>query len=117
MASSIEFLLPCSSYTITTEEKQIGIVVSKDMPLRVAGFKTVAQPDGQMAAGPAERSGRVRVGDIITSVNGQDISGIPRSDTVSMIACKRPVELGFMVNCDSGARVSDKFSPLRMFGK
>merc|ERR550514_585970 len=41
MAASIEFLLPCSSYTITTEEKQIGIVVSKDMPLRVSGFETV----------------------------------------------------------------------------
>jgi hypothetical protein len=94
MAASLEYLVPCNSYEITVQEVQIGLTVGKDLPLRVVGFSQVNK-DGRQQPGPAERTGRVRLYDIITHVNGQDIAGIPRKDVLSMIACKRPITLGF----------------------
>merc|ERR1712099_118526 len=114
MACSIEYLLPCSSYMITTDESQVGIIVGKELPLRVMGFKTVSQ-DAHYLPGPAERTGRVRVGDLITSVDGQDISGLSRSEALKLITNQRPVTLGFTVASDDFRR-GTHFSPLKYFG-
>lgn len=91
MAASIECLMPSTSYEITVYEQQIGLTVGVDLPLKVS--RIVTPPTGE--PGPAERSGRVRVGDEIKYVNGQDITGFPRKDVLSMISCRRPVTLGF----------------------
>lgn len=97
-AASMEYLLPCISYQITVEEETIGVTVGKDLPLRVVGFKTVAQEDDALLGpGPAERTGRVHLGDQITSVNGEDVTGASRTDALRMIAASRPVTLGFSV--------------------
>lgn len=97
MAAAIEYLRPCMSYDIIVHEKQIGIAVTKDLPLRVAGFTSNTQPGAAPEPGPAELSGRVRVGDIITAVNGQDIEDVPRTEVLKLIAQARPVTLGFKV--------------------
>jgi len=94
MAASMEYLVPSNTYEITVDEVQIGLTVGKDLPLRVVGFSAVNK-DGHPQPGPAERTGRVRLHDIITHVNGQDIAGFPRKDVLGMIACKRPIVLGF----------------------
>eukprot|EP00439_Symbiodinium_sp_Y106_P054996 s2168_g7.t1 len=97
LIAGFECLLPATSYDIVIYEQQIGLTVSKDLPLRVVGaclnaayannplpyelgpargFKNVVHVSGRPPeAGPAEASGRVRVGDVITSVNGQDSRG------------------------------------------
>eukprot|EP00927_Polykrikos_kofoidii_P069127 TRINITY_DN6450_c0_g4_i1.p1 TRINITY_DN6450_c0_g4~~TRINITY_DN6450_c0_g4_i1.p1 ORF type:complete len:1447 (+),score=225.31 TRINITY_DN6450_c0_g4_i1:242-4582(+) len=106
MASAIEYLRPCTSYELVFEEEQIGLVLDSTLPLRVASFKGVPSVAGVAGPGAAERSGRVHVGDIITRVNGQDISGIPRTDAVTMITCKRPVILGFVVGTASNEAAS-----------
>eukprot|EP00416_Gambierdiscus_australes_P043823 CAMPEP_0171118486 /NCGR_PEP_ID=MMETSP0766_2-20121228/94854_1 /TAXON_ID=439317 /ORGANISM="Gambierdiscus australes, Strain CAWD 149" /LENGTH=79 /DNA_ID=CAMNT_0011581071 /DNA_START=27 /DNA_END=262 /DNA_ORIENTATION=+ len=79
MAAAVEYLRPCTSYDLTVEEGPIGIAVTKDLPLRVAGFTSATQKEGTAAEpGPAELCGRVRVGDVISAVNGQDIADLPR---------------------------------------
>jgi hypothetical protein len=97
-AAALEYLLPLTAYEITVHEQQIGLTVGKELPLRVVGFSAVPGANNSLVAGPAERTGRVRLGDIIRLVNGQDISGIPRKDVLSMIHCKRPVTLGFVTD-------------------
>merc|ERR1712187_377927 len=91
------------TYELTVEEDHIGLVLEKELPLRVAEFKPVRTSTGQSQPGPAERTGRVHIGDVITRVNGQDISGIPLSDVVPMIGCRRPVTLGFEVVRDQSS--------------
>eukprot|EP00927_Polykrikos_kofoidii_P057537 TRINITY_DN5167_c0_g1_i1.p1 TRINITY_DN5167_c0_g1~~TRINITY_DN5167_c0_g1_i1.p1 ORF type:complete len:1365 (-),score=320.45 TRINITY_DN5167_c0_g1_i1:45-4139(-) len=103
MAVSFECLLPCTSYELFINECQIGITVGKDLPLRIIAFKQVSQEEGQAPGpGPAELTGRVHLGDVIAHVDGQDISGVSRYDALSLIACKRPVTLGFEVYTDYG---------------
>merc|ERR1712107_138631 len=92
MAFSLEYMAPSVTYELTIDETSIGITVGKDLPLSVVGFKNV-NVDGAQVVGPAERTGRVRIGDIITQVNGQDIQDMPRKDVLSMIANSRPVTL------------------------
>jgi len=94
MAVAIEKLLPRASYEIVVDDDQIGITLSKDLPLRVCGLTTMSE------ASCAERSGRVHVGDLLTNVNGQDIAQIPWGDVVPMVTCKKPVTLGFTVARD-----------------
>ena len=101
MAASIEYLKPMTSYELEVEEKQVGLAVSKDLPLHIVGFNSVASDGGSHDPGPAEKTGRVHIGDIIHDVNGQNIEGIPRADALAMIGCKRPVKLGFKVLQDS----------------
>jgi hypothetical protein len=100
MGASLEYLVPLTSYEICVEEEQIGLTVGKDLPLRVVGFSAVAKRDGVLEPGPAEGTGRVRIGDVIRYVNGQDISGIPRKDVLNMISCKRPATLGFATSAE-----------------
>jgi len=97
MAAGIEYLRPCTSYEITVQEKQIGIAVTKDLPLRVAGFTSTGPAGPAAEPGPAELTGRVRVGDIVSAVNGQDVEDLPRADVLALIAQRRPVTLGFPV--------------------
>jgi len=98
MAASIEYLPPRDSYTITMNEAPIGISISKEQPPRVVGFRQGPRgPGGAFAPGPAERTGRVHVGDHVTSVNGQDVSGIVGGDIAAMVLSKVPVSLGFAV--------------------
>eukprot|EP00929_Paragymnodinium_shiwhaense_P025618 TRINITY_DN15447_c0_g1_i1.p1 TRINITY_DN15447_c0_g1~~TRINITY_DN15447_c0_g1_i1.p1 ORF type:complete len:1423 (-),score=349.76 TRINITY_DN15447_c0_g1_i1:57-4325(-) len=111
-AASFEYLLPRASYEIPVKQEQIGISLSRDLPLRVLAFRPVAlEPNGASGPGPAERSGRVRLGDHVTTVNGQDIGGIPCSDVLSMIACRRPVTIGFSVAQDSTFGVGSTSPP------
>jgi len=100
MAAAMEVLKPLSSYQITCHEAQVGIAVGKQLPVRVVGFNSVKGdgPHGQADAGPAERTGRVKIGDLITSVNGQDVSGMARSDIIGLIGTRRPVTLGFAID-------------------
>lgn len=94
MAVAMEKLLPRASYEIIFDEDQIGITLSKDLPLRVCGLTATAEPSC------AERTGRVHVGDLLTSVNGQDIAHIPLGDVLPMIHCGKAVTLGFTVARD-----------------
>ncbi|CAE7724554.1 MYO5B, partial [Symbiodinium sp. CCMP2456] len=97
LIAGFECLLPATSYDIVIYEQQIGLTVSKDLPLRVVGFKNVVHVSGRPPeAGPAEASGRVRVGDVITSVNGQDVTKWERQTVLSLINEKRPVTLRFL---------------------
>ncbi|CAE7235078.1 MYO5B [Symbiodinium natans] len=96
LIAGFECLLPATSYDIVIYEQQIGLTVSKDLPLRVVGFKNVVHSGRPPEAGPAEASGRVRVGDVITSVNGQDVTKWERQAVLSLINEKRPVTLRFL---------------------
>jgi len=100
MAASIECLLPCTSYEITVYEKQIGIIVGKELPLQVVGFRP-NQENGTPEPGPAERTGRVHVGDIITRVNGIPLDNAPRDEAMALITGARPVNLSFAVADES----------------
>eukprot|EP00933_Yihiella_yeosuensis_P081611 TRINITY_DN95266_c0_g1_i1.p1 TRINITY_DN95266_c0_g1~~TRINITY_DN95266_c0_g1_i1.p1 ORF type:complete len:653 (-),score=126.86 TRINITY_DN95266_c0_g1_i1:262-2220(-) len=96
IAAAVECLLPATSYDILVQEQHIGLTVSKDLPLRVVGFKDVVNEATKMPEpGPAERTGRVQIGDVITTVNGQDISALPRRDAIDLINARRPLQLGF----------------------
>jgi len=95
ITASIEQLLVRGKYEIEVEQQQIGIILSKDTPLRVVGLSHC--PVNRANAPPALGSGRVHVGDILSSVSGQDVSGIPCADVLMMISCKRPVTIGFTV--------------------
>mmetsp|Transcript_7430 Transcript_7430/g.21124 ORF Transcript_7430/g.21124 Transcript_7430/m.21124 type:complete len:235 (-) Transcript_7430:16-720(-) len=98
MAMSFECLQPVDSYEIVFHSKQIGIKVGQEVPLHVSGFTAMQSASGLPEVGPAENSGRVHIGDVIKSVNGQDIDGISRSDALTMIAStRRPVTLVFKV--------------------
>ena len=95
--AGFECLLPATSYDIMIYEQQVGLVVSKDLPLRVVGFKNVIQGPGRpLEAGPAEASGRVRVGDVITNVNGQEVTRSQREEVLNLINAERPVTLRFL---------------------
>jgi len=97
LIAGFECLLPATSYDIVIYEQQIGLTVSKDLPLRVVGFKNVVLAPGRPPeAGPAEASGRVRVGDVITTVNGQDVTHWERQAVLSLINEIRPVTLRFL---------------------
>jgi len=79
LIAGFECLLPATSYDIVIYEQQIGLTVSKDLPLRVVGFKNVVHVSGRPPeAGPAEASGRVRVGLILGG--DQDLSEFWRCD-------------------------------------
>eukprot|EP00438_Fugacium_kawagutii_P033089 Skav229602 [mRNA] locus=scaffold510:215559:217139:+ [translate_table: standard] len=91
--AGFECLLPATSYDIVIYEQQIGLAVSKDLPLRVVGFN---HGPGRQATGPAEASGRVRVGDVITNVNGQDVTKSQREEVLHLINAERPVTLRFL---------------------
>merc|ERR1711933_183909 len=99
------YLLPRDSYNIKVEEAQLGVTVSRDLPLRVLGLRFAPKDGGREGPRIAERTGRVHLGDLITSVNNQDIRGIPANDIAVMISCRRPAEVGFSVAQDSVARV------------
>jgi hypothetical protein len=88
IAATVEYLLPRESYKLKVETENLGISVSQDMHVA-----SLSREPGLLA----ERSGRVHVGDRITSVNDQDIVGISAPDAVPMINCKRPTILGFSV--------------------
>jgi len=107
MAVAIEKLLPRASYEITVDvnDDQIGITLSKDLPLRVCSLAVMAEPSC------AERTGRVHVGDLLTTVNSQDIAHIPCGDVVQMITCKKPVTLGFTVARDLSGVVGQLPAP------
>jgi len=98
MAASIEHLLPRDSYTLAIAQQPIGLVLNKDPPLRIMGFRAVSRdPSMPLGPGPAECTGRAHTGDVLTSVNGQDVGGIPCGDVIAMITCKVPVSIGFSV--------------------
>ncbi|CAE8602561.1 unnamed protein product [Polarella glacialis] len=94
ITASIEYLLPRTFYEIEVEERQTGLTLSCESPLRVVDMK----PWPLDRCGPTTlTTGRVHLGDTITSVSGQDVRGIGWRDVLDMIACKRPVGLGFTV--------------------
>jgi hypothetical protein len=98
MAMAFECLQPVSSYEIVFHSKQIGIKVGQEVPLHVSGFTTMQSASGLPEVGPAENSGRVHIGDVIKSVNGQDIEGVSRTEALTLIAnTRRPVTLVFKV--------------------
>ncbi|CAK8988748.1 unnamed protein product [Durusdinium trenchii] len=94
--AGFECLLPATSYDIVIYEHHVGLTVSKDLPLRVVGFKNVQNPGRPQEAGPAESSGRVRMGDVITHVNGVDVTRVQREDVLTLISIERPVTLRFL---------------------
>jgi len=102
MAASVEVLRPRQYYEIKVPEKHIGLLVSKDLPLRVVGFNT---SNKSTEPGPAERTGRVRIGDVISTVDGLPLTGVPRNEALAIIAtCRRPVTLGFTVSHEPSSR-------------
>jgi len=116
MAFSIEYLLPRDSYNIEVEEDHLGITVSKDLPLRVMSLRDIVKPDqsGSLRnqSGLAEKTGRIHVGDMISGVNGQNVSGVPAQDVMAMLACKRPITITFTLPRDEGR--PDALSPTSM---
>eukprot|EP00403_Amphidinium_massartii_P028590 CAMPEP_0178393170 /NCGR_PEP_ID=MMETSP0689_2-20121128/12050_1 /TAXON_ID=160604 /ORGANISM="Amphidinium massartii, Strain CS-259" /LENGTH=1441 /DNA_ID=CAMNT_0020013755 /DNA_START=60 /DNA_END=4385 /DNA_ORIENTATION=- len=106
MAMTLEQLLPRATYEIEVEEKEIGILTSKDLPLRVLGFNAVAV-QGQSGKGPgfAERTGRVHIGDVISTLNGEDVSGLSVQELLQRLTGARPITVGFTVPKDAGAPV------------
>jgi len=82
-------------YEIEVEQQHIGITLSKETPLKVVSL--VDWPVNKANGPPAVTSGRVHAGDLLSSISGQDVRGIPCNDVLDMIACKRPVTLGFTV--------------------
>eukprot|EP00930_Biecheleria_cincta_P038623 TRINITY_DN26530_c0_g1_i1.p1 TRINITY_DN26530_c0_g1~~TRINITY_DN26530_c0_g1_i1.p1 ORF type:complete len:1428 (-),score=259.66 TRINITY_DN26530_c0_g1_i1:341-4579(-) len=95
ITASFEQLLTRGCYEIEVEQQHIGITLSKETPLKVVSL--VDWPVSKANGPPAVTSGRVHAGDILSSVSGQDVRGIPCNDVLDMIACKRPVTLGFTV--------------------
>lgn len=107
MAAAVECLLPCTSYEIMVSEKQIGIVVSKELPLRVIDFRSSENSElGDYEPGPAERTGRVHLGDIVAYANGLALEGVPRQEALAAIADARPVTLGFQVGAGEAAEAA-----------
>lgn len=95
ITASFEQLLTRGCYEIEVEQQHIGITLSKETPLKVVSL--VDWPLNRANGPPAVTSGRVHAGDILSSISGQDVRGIPCNDVLDMIACKRPVTLGFTV--------------------
>ena len=50
---SLEVLAPREAYEMTLHEEQLGLLVSKDLPLRILGFTAVVGSDGAPALGEA----------------------------------------------------------------
>uniref|UniRef100_A0A7S3NK29 Myosin motor domain-containing protein n=1 Tax=Aureoumbra lagunensis TaxID=44058 RepID=A0A7S3NK29_9STRA len=99
---SIELLVPLQSYEITFHSSQLGLIVSKTMPLRVVRFKEL--PGGAAAATPgstyasaAELTGRISIGDILATANNNDILNCSRREAVDIITSTRPITIGFKV--------------------
>jgi len=101
MAIALEHLLPRASYELTVQEDCLGIVMSRDLPMKVLGIKSKSRGSSGLAEPNfAEGTGRVHVGDSLTSVNGQGISSIASTDIIQTLTCTRPVVLGFTVPRD-----------------
>lgn len=100
--ANIEYLLPRDSYTIKVDDAQLGITMSRD--LRVVSLRPTSKDSSRGSTGCAERSGRVHVGDLVTSVNEQDIRGIDFSDVMLMFTCRPLAAVGFQVLQDGVAR-------------
>merc|ERR1711933_560307 len=82
----------------TVDEDNIGIMLSKELPLRVCSIRS-SVPSVEPSC--AERTGRVHIGDLLTSVDGHDITHIPWGEVLPMVNRKKPVTLGFTVPHDS----------------
>ena len=90
---SVELLVPLGSYEVTFVASQLGLIVSKTMPLKVVRFKDV----GVSLAPAAELSGRIAVGDVLASADGRDITQCSRREAVDQITSTRPITIGFRV--------------------
>ena len=90
---SVELLVPLSQYEVTFVASQLGLIVSKTMPLKVVRFKDV----GASLAPAAELSGRIAVGDILATADGRDITQCSRREAVDVITSTRPITIGFRV--------------------
>lgn len=101
---SLEYLKPREFYEMTLHEEQLGLLVSKDLPLRILGFTAVIGSHGAARTGEAERSGRVHVNDVIMSADGHDLTVKSRKESIQIIMRKRPVMLGFRVGSNAGGR-------------
>mmetsp|Transcript_26115 Transcript_26115/g.93175 ORF Transcript_26115/g.93175 Transcript_26115/m.93175 type:complete len:185 (-) Transcript_26115:178-732(-) len=89
---SVELLVPLHSYEITFHASQLGLIVSKTMPLRVVRFK-----DAGAGAPTAELSGRIGVGDVLSTADGRDLTNCSRREAVDFITSSRPITIGFKV--------------------
>ena len=94
--------MPLQSYEVTFVASQLGLIVSKTMPLRVVRFKDV----GNAAAPAAELSGRIAVGDVLASADGRDIMGCSRREAVDVITSTRPITIGFRVATEGDGDVA-----------
>ena len=90
---SVELLVPLQSYEITFVSSQLGLIVSKTMPLKVVRFKDV----GNTTAPAAELSGRIGVGDVLAAADGKDLLNCSRREAVDVITSTRPITIGFQV--------------------
>ena len=90
---SVELLVPLQSYEITFVSSQLGLIVSKTMPLKVVRFKDV----GNTNAPAAELSGRIGVGDVLAAADGKDLLNCSRREAVDVITSTRPITIGFQV--------------------
>lgn len=86
-------------YEVELHEQQLGLLVSKDLPLRVVGFTPVKPMAGRGGnqAGEAERSGRVHVNDTIAFADNADLANLSRKEIIHIIMARRPITLGFKV--------------------
>ncbi|KAJ8600328.1 hypothetical protein CTAYLR_000646 [Chrysophaeum taylorii] len=89
---SVELLVPLQSYEITFVSSQLGLIVSKTMPLRVVRFK-----DSATHAPAAELSGRIGIGDVLITADGRDLITCSRREAVDIITSTRPITIGFRV--------------------
>lgn len=96
---ALEKLRQETFYEVELHEQQLGLLVSKDLPLRVVGFTPVKPIAGRGGnhAGEAERSGRVHVNDTIAFADNADLANLSRKEIIHIIMARRPITLGFKV--------------------
>jgi len=106
---SVELLVPLQSYELAFHASQLGLIVSKTMPLRVVRFKDV----GGDLAPAAELSGRCAPGDVLVSADGVDLLNCTRKEAVDVITSTRPITIGFRVAHANPDLIANYQSPKR----
>jgi hypothetical protein len=92
-----------SGVTVTFGKGPIGIGMAENLEWcsasAVGAFSTVVERFNLMksgSAGPAEKSGRVHIGDLVVAVSGADVRGEEHFETLARIrACPRPFTITF----------------------
>ena len=82
-------------YHVTFEEQRLGLCLG-DVVDGTGGVEVLAFTELDGGAGPAERSGKVQVGDRVSRVNGRSTAGLDYTGVLDLvIEASRPITLHF----------------------